>query len=180
MEIYCGNNQFELGPGKRLGTPHECLKKGVGQGLHSDLTRFNPNYQAIIPDNSYCGSGVVPQGKTMGTPASCLRKGVGIGMKLQFERSGGRAPPPSRASTTSSRYYSARSTLGSDDDDIVEHFEDQPQVQPVSSSFLLKWWPVMVVLLVAVVTWYMGASWSTIASASVVALAACLVIRGRM
>lgn len=204
MEIYCGNNQFELGPGKRLGTPHECLKKGVGQGLHSDLSRFNPNYQAIIPDNSYCGSGVVPQGKTLGTPASCLRKGVGLGMKLQFERqlvntsprterstdavrSSSRMGQSSRSqyhsarSSTSSTFFSARSTMS--DDDVVEHFEPGHDVVkgPESSTIkqlLKKWWPVFVALLVMGITWRLGASWSTIATSSIVTLSICLVFKG--
>lgn len=88
-EIYCGNNLYEVGA-KRIGTPYECLKKGIGQGLHSNLTGFNPNYQAIIADNSYCGTGSLPRGKQMGSPTSCLRKGVGIGKRLQYDRIDGR------------------------------------------------------------------------------------------
>ena len=87
QQIYCGNNLYEVG-NRRIGTPYECLKKGIGQGRNSDLTGFNPNYQAIIADNTYCGTGTPPAGKQMGTPTSCLRKGVGIGKKLQYERGG--------------------------------------------------------------------------------------------
>lgn len=105
-QIYCGNNLYEVG-NRRIGTPYECLRKGIGRGLNSDLTGFNPNYQAIIPDNTYCGTGTPPIGKHMGTPTSCLRKGVGIGKKLQYDRGnrggggggrggggGGRRQPP--------------------------------------------------------------------------------------
>ena len=85
-DIYCGNNQFEIGP-RRLGTPYECLKKGVGYGLHSDLSDYNPNYEPIIPPiPTYCGTGDVPEGVQQGTPASCLRKGVGVGKRLQYNR----------------------------------------------------------------------------------------------
>lgn len=96
QRIYCGNNLYEVG-NRRIGTPYECLKKGIGQGLNSDLTGFNPNYQAIVADNTYCGTGTPPAGKQMGTPTSCLRKGVGIGKKLQYERDGGQLPRPAPA-----------------------------------------------------------------------------------
>ena len=84
-QIYCGNNLYELGK-RRLGTPYECLKKGVGVGLHADLTNFNPRFLPITPNNEYCGSSDPPPGKILGTPSSCMRKGMGIGMKLQYDR----------------------------------------------------------------------------------------------
>lgn len=87
--IYCGNNRHELSRGKRLGTPYECLKQGVGVGLHSSLKGFNPSYDPIIQDATYCGTSVnPPPGKTIGTPTQCLMKGVGIGKRLQYERGG--------------------------------------------------------------------------------------------
>lgn len=85
--IYCGNNRYELTRNKRLGTPYECLKQGVGVGLHSSLKGYNSQYAPIIQNNTYCGTAAVPPaGKTIGTPTQCLMKGVGIGKKLQYEK----------------------------------------------------------------------------------------------
>lgn len=151
QQIYCGNNLYEVG-NRRIGTPYECLKKGVGQGLHSDLTGFNPNYQAIVADNTYCGTGAPPAGKQMGTPTSCLRKGVGIGKKLQHERGGdggdgdgGQQPPTARTPLL-----------------------PRPRVVaplPVPGgwrAFLMKWWPVVLALLVGVVAALFRATYTTI------------------
>ena len=88
MTIYCGNNRHELVLGKRLGTPYQCMKQGVGVGLHSSLKGYNHMYAPIIPITTYCGNGTPPVGKTLGTPTECLRKGVGIGKRLQYERGG--------------------------------------------------------------------------------------------
>ena len=158
QQIYCGNNLYEVG-NRRIGTPYECLRRGIGQGLNSDLTGFNPNYQAIIADNTYCGTGTPPAGKQMGTPTSCLRKGVGIGKKLQYDRGGrggdgdgdgggqlpgGQLPPPT-----------ARTPL-----------LPQPRiVMPAQGgwrAFLMKWWPVIVALLVGVVAAIFRATYTTI------------------
>jgi hypothetical protein len=137
QQIYCGNNLYELG-NRRIGTPYECLKKGVGKGLHSDLTGFNPNYQAIIADSTYCGTGTPPQGKQMGTPTSCLRKGVGIGKKLQHDR-GGQQPLPSGQTPM-----------------LVVPGPGGWQ------SFLMRWWPVIVALLVGVIAAIFRATYATI------------------
>lgn len=132
--IYCGNNLYEVG-NRRIGTPYECLKKGIGQGLNSDLADFNPNYQPIIADNTYCGTGTPPPGKQMGTSTSCLRKGVGIGKKLQYDRGrgiddGGDDDPPERTLLLPPRI-----------------------VDPARwRAFLMRWWPVIVALLSGVVT----------------------------
>ncbi|MGL5962335.1 MAG: hypothetical protein ACRCZ0_10360 [Cetobacterium sp.] len=91
-QIYCGNNLYELG-NQRIGSPYQCLKKGIGRGLHLDLTDFNPNYSPIIPDNTYCGNNKPPPGKVIGTPTSCLRKGIGIGKKMQYDQRGIMPPP---------------------------------------------------------------------------------------
>jgi hypothetical protein len=84
MDMYCGNNYYEA-IGKYLGTPYECLKKGVGAGLVGDLSNFNPNYRAIIPNDKYCGMTNVPQGMIQGTRTECLSKGYGIGLKKQYD-----------------------------------------------------------------------------------------------
>lgn len=139
QRIYCGNNLYEVG-NRRIGTPYECLKKGIGQGLNSDLTGFNPNYQAIVADNTYCGTGTPPAGKQMGTPTSCLRKGVGIGKKLQYERDGGQLPRPAPA--------------------------------PGGwRAFLMRWWPVIVALLVGAVAAIFRATYTTILLTMIAVLA---------
>ena len=106
-QIYCGNNMYNVGT-RRIGTPYECLRKGIGQGLNSDLTNFNPYYRAIIIDNSYCGTGIPHANKQMGTPTSCLRKGIGIGKKLQYIRSRSQRSR-SRSQRSRSRSRSRRS-----------------------------------------------------------------------
>lgn len=152
QQIYCGNNLYEVG-NRRIGTPYECLKKGVGQGLNSDLTGFNPNYQAIIADNMYCGTGAPPAGKQMGTPTACLRKGVGIGKKLQYERGGGgggqrpggQQPPPT-----------ARTPL------LPRPRIVAPPASGGWRAFLMRWWPVIVALLVGVIAAIFRATYTTI------------------
>jgi len=144
QQIYCGNNLYEVG-NRRIGTPYECLKRGIGQGLNSDMTGFNPNYQAIIADNTYCGTGTPPVGKQMGTPTSCLRKGVGIGKKLQYDRGGN----------------------GDGGDDGGGNDGGQPSSSPLSTpggwrTFLMRWWPVIVALLVGVVAVIFKATYTTI------------------
>lgn len=88
MSFYCGNNYFAMG-NTPLGTPYECMKRGVGAGLHGDLTNFSPRYQPIFPNNKYCGRGTPPLGKVQGRPHECLSKGYGVGLKLQYERQRG-------------------------------------------------------------------------------------------
>lgn len=124
MSIYCGNNRLEIGQ-RRVGTPYECLKKGIGYGLHSDLSNFNPEYDPIIPSNIYCGMGNVPEDKELGTPSACLRKGVGIGKKLQYDR---RHPTP-------------------------RHYPQPPQPSPRHYSdpfrFFKVWWPLILTIFIA-------------------------------
>ncbi len=140
-QIYCGNNLYEVG-NRRIGTPYECLKKGVGQGLHSNMTGFNPNYQPIIANNTYCGTNNPPAGKEMGTPTACLRKGVGIGKKMQYDRGGAPAPAPGPLTPLLP---------------VVHRL-------PVFSwkEFLMKWWPVILALLLGVITALFKASYTTI------------------
>ena len=86
MPVYCGNNRFELRDGKVLGTPYQCLKKGVGAGLHAETTG-STEYEPIDPPApTYCGDGAVPPGKVQGTRGACFRKGFGVGQRLKAER----------------------------------------------------------------------------------------------
>jgi len=163
--IYCGNNLYEVG-NRRIGTPYECLKKGVSQGLRSNLTGFNPNYQAIIPDNTYCGTKAPPMGKQLGTPMSCLRKGFGIGKKLQYER----------ANAGDDRDDGENGDNGDDGEDGEDgengDGEDgengEPPLIPRDGTrsscwaFLMKWWPVILALLVGVVAAIFRATYTTI------------------
>ena len=201
-QIYCGNNLYDLG-NKRIGTPYECLRKGIGKGLNSDLTGFNPNYQAIIPDNTYCGTGRPPAGKRRGTPTSCLRKGLGIGKKLQYER-GDDGDQLIEHFEHIPQYHSQQEALrGDDGGQLIEHFEHIPQYHsqqealrdrrspaglvpsglaiedrrrasparplarqdfelPRWRAFLMRWWPVIVALLVGVVAAIFRATYTTI------------------
>lgn len=85
MKIYCGNNKYELTINKRLGTPYECLKKGVGLGLYSNLINYNPNYAPIVKNDIYCGNDILPKEKVLGTSPQCFRKGIGIGKYIQYK-----------------------------------------------------------------------------------------------
>jgi hypothetical protein len=156
QQIYCGNNLYEIG-NRRIGTPYECLRKGVGQGLHSDLTGFNPNYQAIIADNIYCGTGIVPPGKQLGTPTSCLRKGIGIGKKLQYDRGGqipGRGQPPGPAPNQP----------------LIPRRPQLIQPQRNWRSFLIQWWPVILAILVGVIAAIFKASYIMILLVIIISL----------
>jgi len=51
-KIYCGNNAYEIGD-RRLGTPYECLRKGIGIGkkIHYEKIKYkmeNNNYYATF------------------------------------------------------------------------------------------------------------------------------------
>jgi hypothetical protein len=150
QEIYCGNNLYDVA-NKRIGTPYECLKKGVGQGYRSDLSNFNPRYQAIITDNMYCGTGPPPVGKVMGTPTACLRKGVGIGKKLR---------------------YNKNIEDGEEEDGLDENTTLLPQRVRSSDMmiFLVKWWPVILALLVGVVALIFKAEYTVILLSMIAAL----------
>lgn len=85
--IYCGNNAAMLHTrDTRLGTPYECMRRGIGVGLRTNIpSDFTNVYVPITPNTTHCGSiNTLPAGKRMGTPAECLRKGVGVGMKRQY------------------------------------------------------------------------------------------------
>jgi len=88
MTTYCGNNKFELQSGdKVLGTPYQCLRKGIGTGLNapaSGTTQYEP---IDPPAPTFCGTSQPPDGKVMGTRGACFRKGFGVGQRLKAERS---------------------------------------------------------------------------------------------
>jgi hypothetical protein len=158
--IYCGNNLFELQTsGRRVGTSYECLKKGIGYGLHMDLSDFNPNYRAIIADNTYCGNGTPPPGKITGTPTSCLRKGIGIGKKLQYDRRG--IIPPS---------------IWSDSPNPTRERPSR-RFQFVQSEFLFKWWPLILAVLVGVIATLFKANLTNVLLCIILTLITCWIIK---
>jgi hypothetical protein len=93
---YCGNNALsphliENGGNKILGTNYECLKTGIGFGIHAPLDMDFINYQAIDPpDNIYCGdkTPLPDRYDAFGKRSSCLRKGVGQGKRIALQRAG--------------------------------------------------------------------------------------------
>lgn len=86
MEIYCGNNSRskEIKDGtSRPGTRYECLRKGIGRGLHMK-GNFDDEYDKIDKRKIYCGNEQkLPDGYDyLGNAPLCLQIGIGIG-KLQ-------------------------------------------------------------------------------------------------
>ena len=88
--MYCGNNALKLGPNVRQGTPYECLRRGIGLGMHSEEPSVP--YRPINPSTIYCGNGFPPDGKTAGTPSQCIQKGYGAGLSMR--RRDDESPPP--------------------------------------------------------------------------------------
>jgi len=163
-ETYCGNNRFEIGL-RRLGTPYECLKKGIGYGLHSDLSDYNPNYDPIIPAvPTYCGMGVLPEGVQQGTPASCLRKGVGVGKRLQYQRTHTSPPQPLPRSPSQPPPRSPPQPLPRSPPQPLPRSPPQPlprsppqpliSLSPPLIFFLKRWWPLIVAVIVFAVLMY--------------------------
>jgi hypothetical protein len=83
--IYCGNNKenTELKNGNvQLGTRYNCLRKGIGKGLHeSKDPSYAGKYEPIDKRKIYCGNQtVLPDNyDSMGNLPQCLQKGIGIG-----------------------------------------------------------------------------------------------------
>lgn len=92
--IYCGSNRLNPqlianGGTKNIGTRHQCLRKGIGQGLNMPFDQsYNDPYQPIDPRQFYCGDSVVlPVGyDANGTINQCLSKGIGIGRHRLAQR----------------------------------------------------------------------------------------------
>ena len=107
--IYCGSNSLNPqlvanGGVKTIGSRHQCLRKGIGQGLHMPVDLgYNSPYQAIDPRRFYCGdNAVLPAGYTAnGTLQQCFNTGIGVGRRQLAQRAiaggvagGILAPPP--------------------------------------------------------------------------------------
>jgi hypothetical protein len=94
MSIFCGSNQLNPklianGGNKTIGTRHQCLRKGIGVGLHMPLDiTYNQPYQPIDQRKFYCGDRELPPGYyANGTLQQCFSKGVGVG-RLKVARRG--------------------------------------------------------------------------------------------
>jgi hypothetical protein len=91
-KIYCGNNKkhHELVSNvSRLGTRHECLKKGIGVGINMPLSvDYAGEFEPIDKSRIYCGNNKVkPQGFTrLGSLPNCLQKGIGVGRRIKATR----------------------------------------------------------------------------------------------
>ena len=93
--IYCGNNLLspsliQNGGDCRLGTNYQCLKKGIGHGLHSPIDLEFLNYEPIDPpEKIYCGNPPLPDRyERFARRHNCLQKGIGIGKRIRLQREG--------------------------------------------------------------------------------------------
>lgn len=85
VKIYCGDQRPIPIDYEREGTRYQCLRKGIGVGLHLDLNgRTLPQSDPNRP-RLYCGDKEqLPDGYVdFATSYQCLRKGVGVGMYKQ-------------------------------------------------------------------------------------------------
>lgn len=85
VRIFCGNQTTLPENYDRFGDTVECLRTGVGVGLH--LKNRRPPQTSTNP-SAYCGRKSLPAGyDRYATPYQCLRKGVGVGLWKQQEMS---------------------------------------------------------------------------------------------
>jgi hypothetical protein len=91
-QLYCGNNKLDkrLETGThRIGSNYECLKKGIGTGLHMpyDPSYADP-YSAIDIRKFYCGKmkKIPREYFDTGSPSICLRTGIGIGLSQRAKK----------------------------------------------------------------------------------------------
>jgi hypothetical protein len=89
--IYCGNNAKStdiLSGNKVIGTRYNCMRKGIGKGLHLPVdNNYLGDYEPIDTRKIYCGNAEnLPDGyDLMGSLPQCLQKGIGIGKKQKAE-----------------------------------------------------------------------------------------------
>ena len=85
-KIYCGNNK--LSPRLTveqnvIGTPYECMRKGIGVGLNLPVDKDAAGpYEPIVEKKFYCGkkeNEMPDKLERMGSPTECLRVGISIG-----------------------------------------------------------------------------------------------------
>lgn len=89
MATYCGNNRRHpdlVNKTRRKGTRYECLRKGIGVGLHSPVDpSYAGPYKPIDKTRIYCGNQKKHSDAyaRFGSITDCMRKGVGIGKMLR-------------------------------------------------------------------------------------------------
>lgn len=89
MPTYCGNNNsnprlIHNGGDHIIGSRHQCLKKGIGLGIHMPIDpSYNGPYNPIDQRKFYCGdNAMLPPGyDAFGTLQQCFTKGVGVGRR---------------------------------------------------------------------------------------------------
>jgi len=93
VNLYCGNNRMAsvLRDGSsRLGSNHECLRKGFGTGKYVLDGPCEEYYDPIDTRRYWCGSGDPPDGYLRGAAHICFRKGVGAGISARCNGDSGR------------------------------------------------------------------------------------------
>jgi hypothetical protein len=95
--MYCGNkaNHISIIEGTRvLGTNYQCMKKGIGVGLHLPYdSEYSEHHIPVDPRKFYCGNADVPPVAgdylAVGSPSKCLSVGIGVGKSMRA----GMGPP---------------------------------------------------------------------------------------
>ena len=120
--MYCGNNKLDpriTNGTLKIGTRFECLRKGVGVGLHQEP--YKEEFVPIYKERIYCGNkDKLPDGyDRFGSLSQCFQKGVGVGKKIVTEKQQEVLPPsyfvpssytiPEPSSTLSDEFISVRS-----------------------------------------------------------------------
>jgi len=85
--VYCGNNGANTN-GKPIGTKNECLRVGIGKGLHLPCNpSYSGEYDPIDDRRTYCGNNedLPDDYDIMGSASMCLKKGIGLGMARRAE-----------------------------------------------------------------------------------------------
>ena len=86
-QTYCGNNlNFPgLTAGTHIiGTNYQCLRKGMGVGLHLPYdVAYGGGHAPVDARRFYCGNAPVPPAAggyfAVGSPSKCLQIGIGVG-----------------------------------------------------------------------------------------------------
>ena len=92
-KVWCGNNKLDKalrinGGHLEIGTPHACVQRGVGGGIHQDippgeedafLEKWNQPYEKLVSQPIYYKAGAVPHGMFRCTLPQSLARGWAIG-----------------------------------------------------------------------------------------------------
>lgn len=85
--VYCGNNLNAV-ENRKIGTRHQCFKRGVGIGLGQPIdNQYSKAYQPIDNRKKWCGDGSMPEKyDVIGNNAECMQLGIGVGKRLKYTR----------------------------------------------------------------------------------------------